>query len=135
MQDSAEPNRSPSLPVWVAAYFLFATVLPFLCLRRARAIGNLECVLGVMAGLLVQVGMIPVLGATDGNPMQIFVLLTMLMSFYLIVFWQFLAGKRAGLWSDKALKQWRAAGIFFACFIAFALAAAIAQVKLQGLHP
>ena len=129
-------RRSPSKTVWVLAYFFGATSLPFLCLRRAGAIGNLECILGFMAGLLVHMGPIPVLAATDGDPAQAFVILSMGMGMYLVVMWQYLAGRRASLWSPAALKQWRLASIFFAAFLAFAFAAAVTQARIViKLHP
>lgn len=125
--------ESPSRPVWALAYLLGPTWLPFFCLRKANAIGNLELVLAVSCGLLAHLGLIPVLAKTEGNPMQIFVLLTTTLSFYLMVMWQYLAGRKADLWSVEALKQWRTAGIFFAGFIALALAGAIAMVQLGSL--
>lgn len=128
-----ETAAPPSRPFWVLSYLLAPTCLPFICLRRARAIGNLELVLGICCGLLVQFGMIQVLKKTDGNPMQIFVLLVTLLSCYLMIMWQYLAGSKVGLWSTEALKQWRTAGIFFAVFIAFALAGAIAMVQIGVL--
>lgn len=133
MNEDRTISRSPSLAVWVLAYLFSAASFPFLCLRRARAIGNLECLLGFLCGLLVHIGPIPVLAKTEGNPMQIFVLLTTMLSLYLMVMWQYLAGRKASLWSEGALKQWRTAGIFFAGFIAFALAGAVAMVQLGSL--
>lgn len=130
-EELSTTHRSPSLAVWVAAY-LFSLALPFLCLRYAKAIGNMECLLGVLCGLLVHIGLIPILGATDGHPLQIFVLLLMGTSFYLVILWQYLAGRKAGLWSSNAMKQWRAAGIFFAAFLAIIFALAVTLFFLQG---
>jgi hypothetical protein len=132
----ATPSRrgqSPSRAVWVLAYLFGATWLPFFCLRKARAIGNLELILAVSCGLLVHFGSVIVLGKTDGNPMQIFVLLTALLSSYLIVMWQYLAGRKVHLWTMESLNQWRLAGFFFAGLIAFAFASAIVMVQLGSL--
>lgn len=132
LPDEAPPELRPlSKTVWVLAYLCSATVLPFLCLRRSRAIGNLECVLGCMAGLIVHPGIIPILARTDGDPLQIFVILSAGMGTYLMVLWQYLAGRKAGLWSPAALKEWRRAGIFFAAFLAFALGLGLAITKVR----
>ncbi len=130
--DEFQPELRPlSRTVWVLAYLCSATALPFLCLRRCRAIGNLECVLGVMAGLIVHPGIVGALEPTDGEPLQIFVILSGSLGMYLMVMWQFLAGRKAGLWSAKALREWRTAGIFFAIVLALGLGLAIAKVQID----
>lgn len=73
-------SRSPSKAVWIVAY-LITPALPFVCLRYARAIGTVECVCGVLVSLVAQIGLVSVLGATDGDPLQIFVNLLLALSF------------------------------------------------------
>ncbi len=123
-------SRSPSKMVWVVAY-LITPALPFICLRYAKAIGTLECVFGVLVALVAQIGLVTVLGATDGDPLQIFVNLLLGLSLFVVVLWQFLAGQKAGLWSADAQKQWRFAGRFFGGFIAVGLILGIASFHLR----
>ena len=68
------PNDNPpfrQIPnwVWVIA-FVLSVALPFLCLRAARVIGWVECLIGVCTGLLVHVGMVTVLAKSDGDPLS-----------------------------------------------------------------
>ena len=119
-----------SKSVWIAAYLL-SPALPFLCLRYAKAIGTLECVLGILAALIGHIGLVTVLSATDGEPLQVFVILLMGLSLFVVVLWQFLAGERAGLWSEDARRQWRTAGRFFGCFLAVGTALGIVSFHLQ----
>jgi hypothetical protein len=100
--------RSPSKAVWILAYLL-SPALPFFCLRYASAISTSECLFGVLSALIAQVGLVTVLGAADGDPLQMFVILLLGLSLFMVVLWQFLAGQRRGLWSDRARKQWRTA--------------------------
>lgn len=111
--------------------YLITPALPFICLRYAKAIGTIECVCGVLVALITQIGLVTVLGATDGDPLQIFVNLHLGLSLYVVVLWQFLAGQKAGLWSADAQKQWRLAGRFFGGFIAIGLALGIASFHLR----
>lgn len=114
---------------WIAAY-LISPALPIICLRDARAIGTVECVGGVFVALIAQIGLVTVLGATDGDPLQIFVNLPLDLSLFLVVLCQYRAGQRAGIWSADAPKQWRLAGRFFGGFLAVALASGIAICHL-----
>ena len=122
--------RSPSKTIWIVAY-LISPAIPFLCLRQARAVGIGECICGIIAALLAHIGLVTVLSATNGDPLQVFVILLLGFSLYLIILWQFLAGRRAGIWTDAALEKWRKAGRFFAGFLAIALAFAIATFHLR----
>jgi hypothetical protein len=123
-------DRSPSKAVWIIAYLL-SPALPFFCLRYARAIGTFECIVGVLAALIAHIGFVTVLGATDGDPLQIFVILLMGLSTFVIILWQFLAGQRSGLWSAGAQKQWRTAGRFFGGFLAVGIVLAIVSFHLR----
>ena len=123
-------DRSPSKAVWIIAYLL-SPALPFFCLRYARAIGTVECILGVLAALIAHIGLVTVLCATDGDPLQIFVILLMGLSLFVVILWQFLAGQRSGLWSTDAQKQWRTAGRFFGGFLAVGMALAIMSFHLR----
>jgi hypothetical protein len=123
-------DRSPSKAVWIIAYLL-SPALPFLCLRYARVIGTVECILGVLGALIAHIGLVTVLGATDGDPLQIFVILLLGFSIFVIILWQFLAGQRSGLWSEGAQKQWRTAGRFFGGFLAVGMVLAIVSFHLR----
>lgn len=129
MIDEHPQVRSPSKAIWILAY-LISPALPFLCLRYARAIGLLEAFFGVIVALASHIGLVTVLSETDGSPLQIFIVLLMAISIYVVVLWQFLAGQRVGLWSESAQKQWRTAGRFFGGFLAFALILAICSFHL-----
>jgi len=113
-----------SKTIWILAY-LISPAIPFACLRVERAISTLQCILGILAALLAHIGLVSVLGGTNGNPLQIFIVLLLGVSIYLIVLWQYLAGHVAALWSAEAERQWRIAGRFFGAVIAFSLALAI----------
>jgi hypothetical protein len=115
---------------WVLAY-LISVAAPFVCLRIDRAISTFHCILGVLAGLLVQVGTIPLLAKTEGKPIQPFLLVLCMMGYYLIVLWQYRAGHAASLWSEDAERQWRKAGWFFGGFIGIALAAMVLLFLLR----
>ena len=130
MPDSEPTPRSPAKSVWIIAYLL-SPALPFICLRYARAIGTLECVFGVLAALIAHIGIITVLAGTNGNPLQIFIVLLLGVSLFLIVFWQFHSGHRAGLWSSGALKQWRLAGRIFGGFLTIGIAFSILGFHLR----
>lgn len=123
-------NRSPSKAVWIIAYLL-SPALPFLCLRYARAITTVECVLGVLSALIAHAGLVTILGATDGDPLQIFIVLLLGLSIFVVVLWQFLAGQRSGLWSAGAQRQWKTAGRFFGGFLAFGMVLAIVTFHLR----
>lgn len=130
MSDNHPSSRSPSKAVWIVSY-LITPALPFVCLRYARAIGTIECVCGMLVALIAQIGLVTVLGASDGDPLQVFVNLLLCLSLFVVVLWQFLAGQRAGLWSVDAQKQWRFAGRFFGGLIALGLALGIASFHLS----
>lgn len=115
---------------WVLSYLL-SVAAPFVCLRIERAISTFQCILGVLAGLLVHVGMIPVLAKTDGKRMQPLVLVLCMAGYYLVVLWQYRAGHAAGLWSEDAERQWRKAGRFFGGFIGIAFVAMIVTFLLR----
>jgi len=128
-----DPASTKRLPrnVWVLAY-LISVAAPFVCLRIERAISTFQCILGVVAGLLVQVGMVSILERTERNPLQPFLLVLSMVALYLIVLWQYRAGHAAALWSEDAERQWRTAGRFFAGFIGIAFAATILLFLLRG---
>jgi hypothetical protein len=130
MTENHSASRSPSKAVWIVAY-LVSPALAFVCLRYARAIGTFECICGVLGALIAQIGLVTVLGATDGDPLQIFVTVLLGLSIFVVVLWQFLAGQRAGLWSAGAQKQWRIAGRCFGGFIAVGLALGIVTFHLR----
>lgn len=122
--------RSPSKAVWIIAY-LMSPALPFLCLRYARAIGTVECVLGLLTAVIAHVGLVTILGATNGDPLQIFIVLLLGLSIFVVVLWQYLAGQRSGLWSASAQSQWRTAGRFFGGFLATGLIFAIVTFHMR----
>ena len=119
-----------SKTVWILAY-LISPAIPFVCLRIERAVSTFQCILGICAALLAQIGLISVLGGTNGNPLQIFIVLLLGVSIYLIVLWQYLAGHAAVLWSAEAERQWKTAGWFFGAIITFGLASAVLTFHLQ----
>jgi len=134
MSESCPARRLP-LAAWVIAYLLSAPALPFICLRIARAISTFQCILGVLAGLVVHIGLIPAMAATNGNPLQMLILLLMVTSMYLVVLWQYLAGHAVALWSESAERQWRIAGRFFGGLlgIVFALNVLTFNYLAQGI--
>ena len=119
--------RSPSKTVWIIAYLL-CPALPFFCLRYARAIGTVECIVGVIAALTAHIGLVTVLGATDGNSLQIFVILLM-GAFASSVVMSLAVSRRLAFQAcgdqQMAQKQWRTAGRFFGGFLAVGMALAI----------
>lgn len=121
--------RSPSKTIWILAY-LISPALPFLCLRYARAIEPVETFFGIIVALASHIGLVTVLSKTNGSPLQIFIVLLMAVSIYVVVLWQFLAGQRVGLWSESAQKQWRRAGRFFGGFLVVVLILAICSFHL-----
>ena len=129
MIEQTTPKRL-SKNVWILAY-LISPALPFICLRIERAVSTSQCMLGVLAALLAHVGLVSVLGSTNSDPLQIFVVLLLGVSIYLIVLWQYLAGHAVSLWSAEAECQWRVAGRFFGAIIAFGLASAILTFHLR----
>ena len=120
MIDNESPRRSPHRVWWILGY-LVSPGLPFICLRVARAIGTIECLLGVLAGLIAHYGLVSVLTQTNGEPLQIFIVLLMGISVLSVVMWQYLAGQRSGFWSESARGQWRIAGRFCGSVIGIAL--------------
>ena len=129
--DEQHLKRSPKTGWWVLAYLL-SPGLPFVCLRVGRAIGTIECILGVLAGLIAHVGLVSVLAKTNGEPLQIFITLLMGVSIFTVVMWLYLAGQRAGFWSESAKKQWRLAGRFFGALIGIAIALNILAFHLKN---
>ena len=123
-------TRKLSKTIWILAY-LVSPALPFVCLQIERAVSTWQCVLGVLAALLVQVGLISVLGGTNNNPLQIFIVLLLFTSVYLVILWQYLAGHAVALWSAEAERQWKTAGRFFGALIALGLTSAILVFHLQ----
>jgi len=128
--DEPAGTKRLSRNAWVLAY-LISVAAPFVCLRIERAISTFQCILGVLAGLLVHVGMIPVLAKTEGMAIQPFLLVLCMMGYYLIVLWQYRAGHAVSLWSEDAERQWRTAGRFFGGFIGIALAAMVVLFFLR----
>ena len=128
INDSA--RRSPATPFWVLAY-LVSPGFAFLCLRAAGVVGWLECFFGVIAGLGVHLGIVSILTETNGEPLQGFALLIMLLGIYIVVMWQFIAGQRVGFWSSVALKQWRLAGRFFGTLIGISFLAQLVLFHLE----
>ena len=110
--------------IWVVAY-LISPALPFVCLRVERAISTLQCVFAVVAALLAHIGLVSVLGNTNGNPLQIFIELLLGASLYLLILWQYIAGHSASLWSAKAERHWKIAGRLFGTILALGLTSAI----------
>jgi hypothetical protein len=129
MTDDQTNSRSPSKAVWIIAYLL-SPAIPFLCLRYARAIGTKECLCGAVIALIAHMGLVSVLSATDGNALQIFVVLLLGASLFIIVLWQFLAGQRIGLWSARAKRQWKIAGQFFGGLLGVGLVLGIVNFHL-----
>ena len=71
------------------------------------------------------------LGDTNGQPLQIFVVLLFGVTTYLIILWQYLAGHAACLWSAEAERQWRQAGRFFGALLPLGLGSSILTFHLQ----
>ena len=128
--DDASSKGRLSKNAWVLSYLL-SVAAPFVCLRIERAISNVQCVLGVLAGLLVHVGIIPILAKTEGKPVQPLLLVLCMAGYYLIVLWQYRVGHAAGLWSEDAERQWRKAGRFFGGFIGIVFAMTIVVFLLR----
>ena len=133
MPGKPDKHRSPHVGWWVTAYLL-SPGLPFVCLRVAKVIGTIECILGVLAGLIAHLGIVAVLVRTNENPLQIFVVLLMGTSFFIVFTWQYIAGARKDFWSQPAKKGWRLAGRFFGGFLGIALALNVIAflLKLNG---
>ena len=131
MDDDEIQKRSPQTAWWILAY-LVSPGLSFICLRVGQAIGTIECILGVLAGLIAHLGLVSVLTQTNGEPLQIFIVILMGVSLFSVVMWQYLAGQRSEFWSDNAKKQWRIAGRFFGGLIAIALALNIVAFHLTN---
>ncbi len=130
MNDQSNTKKLPKA-AWILAYII-SPAIPFACLRIERAISTLQCVLGVLAALLVHIGLVSVLVNTNDQPWQIFIVLLLGVSLYLVIVWQYLAGRAVSLWSAEAERQWTLAARFFGAFLAVGLAAAI---LLFHLHP
>jgi hypothetical protein len=130
-RDEPQTTKRLSRNAWVLAY-LISVAAPFVCLRIERAISTFQCILGILAALLVQVGMVSILGRTEGNPLQPFLLVLFMMALYLIVLWQYRAGHATALWSEDAERQWRTAGRFFAGFIGVGLAVSMIFSLMLG---
>lgn len=124
-------RRQPSSSTWILAY-LVSPALPFLCLLYARAIHVRECIGGIFASLIVHIGLMSVLAKTKGQPLQGFIVLLLMAGLYAVVFWQYLLGHRAGLWSAKAENLWGSAGRIFAALITVALMLAIIRFHTSG---
>ncbi len=124
---------NPSKASWVVAYLL-SPGLAFICLWKAKAVSVVECVSGVLVGLLAHIGLVTVLGGTNGDPLQIFIILLLGVSLFAIVMWQFVAGLRVSLWTPEAMKQWRLAGRFFGGLLAIGLVVGILLFHLQQRH-
>jgi hypothetical protein len=127
----ATQHQSPHLLWWVAAY-LVSPGLAFICLRVARVIGTLECILGVLAGLTVHVGMVAVLSGTNENPLQPFVVLVMGTSQFIVFTWQYIAGARKGFWSRPVERIWRLSGRLFGGLLGLAIALGVILIVLTG---
>lgn len=132
MSASCTSFRPLGKPVWMLA-FLFSPALPFVCLCHVRAINLKECVFGVAAALLAQFGMISVLGQTNGEPLQGFLVLLYGALLFILYGWHYLAGQRAGYWSGPARNAWRWLGVLAGSMLALGLAANIANFHLQRL--
>lgn len=106
--------------IWIAAY-LISPAAPFVCLRLSKAIYTLHCVLGVLTALFAHIGLVSVLAHTNGQKLQIFIVLLLSESIYLVCLWQYLAGHAVSLWSAEAEYQWKLAGRIFGALIFSAL--------------
>lgn len=130
-----EANTKPlSATTWVVANMI-TPALGFVCLRASRAIGTRECILGLLAGLTAHFGIGSVLAKTNGAPLQVFLVHLLAVCLYLVFAWQYWAGERAGVWSDKARRYWRFAAILSGGFIGVGLALAVALFHLSGAIP
>jgi hypothetical protein len=130
-RDEPQTTKRLSRNAWVLAY-LISVAAPFVCLRIERAISTFQCILGIVAGLLVHVGTIPLLAKTEGKPIQPVLLVLCMTGYYLIVLWQYRAGHAVSLWSEDAERQWRTAGRFFGGFIGIGFAAVLFLFLLRG---
>lgn len=129
---SAPNAASRRLPkaAWVVAY-LVSPAAPFICLRVERAVSTVHCLFGILAALMVHVGLVSVLVRTNGNPLQFFVVLLLGVSLYLVVAWQYFLGRSASLWSPEAERQWRLAGRLFGVALVVALGLGIVSFHLE----
>jgi hypothetical protein len=117
-----EKKHIKQLPiyVWVIA-ILITPALAFVCLRISRAISTIESILGVSLGLIIHYGILSVLVKTNNNSLQDFVVLLYGTSFYLLFIWIYQSGLKGNIWSDKAKKGWKTAGMFFGGLLALGL--------------
>ena len=90
----------------------------------------MECSAGIIVALLVHVGLVSVLAKTNGNSLQLFIILQLGLSLHNIYLWQFVRGRKAGLWSATVLKIWSFAGYFSAAWLMLGLMIAIASFHL-----
>jgi hypothetical protein len=130
MSEHTPSARRLSKTAWIIAY-LISPAAAFVCLRMKRALSSLQCIFGVLAALLVHVGVVSVLIHTNGQPLQFFIVVLLSVSLYLIFFWQYVAGHSISLWSADAERQWRLAARFFGLFLAVGLAVAVLGFHLD----
>ncbi len=118
---------------WVVAFLLFPTG-PFIALGVSRAISVTEATLGCVASLIGHIGIVSVLGETNGTQfkmLQFFVLLVANLTFFTLGFWQFWAGQRNGYWSSDALHRWRVVGRFYGTLLCIFLAISVVLFHLD----
>ena len=127
MNKETQIKRLPII-VWVIA-FLITPAFVFICLRISKAIGTFECLFGFLVGLLVHFGIVSVLTETNDSPLQVFIVLLLGTSLYLVFIWLYWAGIRGNIWSDQVKKYWKYAGWFFGSLLVIGLTFAI-----QGFH-
>ncbi len=129
------PSTFRNIPngAWSIAFLLFP-IGPFIALGAARAISATEATLGCVASMIAQIGIVSVLGETNGEQfkmLQLFVLLVANLSFFTLGFWQFWAGQRKGYWSSEALHRWRVTGRFYGTVLVIFLAMSVAMFHLD----
>ena len=121
----------PSI-VWTILYLFFPSSV-FILMRIVKAISTLECICGIIAGSVAHIGLVSVLGKTNDSPLQMFIELLLVMSYYLIFIWLYWAGLRGNVWTEKAKKSWKFGGWFFGIFIFVSLVVIIFNFHMGTL--
>jgi hypothetical protein len=127
-QEGQAPAAFRKAPAWAwVVAFMFTFAGAFIVLRWARVIGTATMIVGILAALTAQIGMVSVLGVTNREPLQVFLVLLMGTCLFILGMWVFLLGQRVGYWSASALVIWRIFGKVLGGFLLIALILNIAS--------
>ena len=94
---------------WILSFLLFPYG-PFLYLARLKVITWWFAGFSIFLTVVVSIGTATVLGRTNEEPWQQWVVLLLGVGFYLLGMLQYSCGCRKGIWSPRALRLWRLMG-------------------------